>query len=387
MPRYTNERAETDVSISTLPSGYYTSADYFARETDRLFRRLWLFVGRDDDVPSPGHFVTKRIAGAEVLVIRDEAGTLRAFHNVCRHRGTLLCTEAAGQVRGFVQCAYHSWTYRLDGALHRAPHMDKVTGFRVEDWPLVSIPLEVWAGNVFIHLGDPSEPTPSFRDYLDGVDTTFHNWRMGELRTVAIRTYQLRANWKLVIANYHECLHCANAHPQLVKLSHPLSGDNEPPHPTWLGASMDLMPGCVTLSTLAEPTRASLPGLDAEQRRRVYYYAMLPTMLLNPHPDYVVTFALNPIAPDRTDITCHWLMHPDEIARPGFDPGDAVEFWDVTNRQDWALSDQAQAGIASLGYRPGPYSNREEMLAAFDRWVIARVGPLQELGAGFGTRE
>jgi glycine betaine catabolism A len=381
MPRYTNERAETDVSISTLPAGYYTSADYFARETGRLFRRLWLFVGRDDDVPSPGHFVTKRIAGAEVLVIRDESGTLRAFHNVCRHRGTLLCTEAAGQVRGFVQCAYHSWTYRLDGALHRAPHMDRVTGFRVEDWPLASIPLEVWAGNVFIHLGDPSEPTPSFRDYLDGVDTRFRNWRMGELRTVAIRAYHLRANWKLVIANYHECLHCANAHPQLVKLSHPLSGDNEPPHPTWLGASMDLMPGCATLSTLAEPTRASLPGLDAEQRRRVYYYAMLPTMLLNPHPDYVVTFALNPIAPDRTDITCHWLMHPDEIARPGFDPSDAVEFWDVTNRQDWALSDKAQAGIASLGYRPGPYSNREEMLAAFDQWVIARVGPLQEPGA------
>jgi Rieske 2Fe-2S family protein len=161
-----------------------------------------------------------------------------------------------------------------------------------------------------------------------------------------------------------------------VKLSHPLSGDNEPPHPTWLGASMDLLPGCATLSTLAAPARAPLPGLDAAERRRVYYYVLLPAMLLNPHPDYVVTFALHPIAPDRTDITCHWLMHPDEIARPGFDPGDAVEFWDVTNRQDWALSDAAQAGIASAGYRPGPYSNREELLAAFDRWIIERVGPL-----------
>jgi len=376
MARYTNERVATDVGTTTLPAGYYTSPAYFAREQERLFRQLWLFVGRDDDAPSAGRYVTHRIAGAEVLIVRDEAGTLRAFHNVCRHRGTLLCPDAAGQVLGFVQCPYHSWTYRLDGVLYKAPHMERVSGFRVDDWPLLPIALDTWDGNVFIHLGDPSGPRPSLREYLDGVDTRFQNWRMGELRTVATRTYQLRANWKLIIANYHECLHCANAHPQLVKLSHPLSGDNEPPHPTWLGAAMDLMPGCATLSTSSEPLRAPLPGLDDEQRRRVYYYALLPMLLINPHPDYVVTFMLNAIGPDRTDITCHWLMHPDEIARPGFDPGDAVEFWDVTNRQDWALSDRAQAGISSMGYRPGPYSNREELLSAFDRWVIDRVGEL-----------
>lgn len=376
MRRYTNDRAASDVGATTLPAAYYTDPGWFERETDRLFRRQWLFVGRDDDVPTAGAFVTRRIAGAEVLIVRDEHRTLRAFHNVCRHRGTRLCAAPEGLLRGVVQCPYHSWTYRLDGALQAAPHMDKVAGFRVEDWPLRPIALEVWAGHVFIHLGDDDATRPSLASYLDGVDARFANWRMGELRTVARRTYHLDANWKLVIANYHECLHCANAHPQLVKLSHPLSGVNEAPRPTWLGASMDLLPGCATLSTLAEPRRAALPGLDETERREVHYYAMLPTMLLNPHPDYVVTFALTPIAANRTDITCHWLMHPDEIARPGFDPSDAVEFWDVTNRQDWALSDLAQAGIASSGYRPGPYSNREELLAAFDRWVMDAVGPL-----------
>lgn len=374
MVRYTDERVATDVSVTTLPAGYYTDPAWFTRETDHIFRRLWMFVGRADDTPAPGTYVTRQLAGAQVLIVRDDAGTLRAFHNVCRHRGTLLCSEPAGQMRGVIQCPYHSWTYRLDGRLFKAPHMDKVAGFRTDDWPLVEIPLEVWDGNVFLHLGEPSAPRMPFAEYLDGVDTRFANWRMGELRTVATRTYHLTANWKLVIANYHECLHCANAHPQLVKLSHPLSGDNEPPHPTWLGASMDLLPGCVTLSTLERPSRAPLPGLTKAQQRQVYYYAMLPALLLNPHPDYVVTFALTPFAPDRTDITCHWLMHPDEIARPGFDPSDAVEFWDLTNRQDWRLSDMAQAGIASQGYRPGPYSNREELLAAFDRWVLETVG-------------
>jgi len=380
MARYSNERVATDVSATTLPAGYYTDPAYFARESERLFRRLWLFAGRHDDAPLPGSYVTRRFGDASILIVRDEAGALRAFHNVCRHRGTLLCAAPEGQVRGHLQCAYHSWTYRLDGQLHKAPHMEKVAGFRVEDWPLRSIPLEVWDGHVFIYLGDGSEqagPPPPLADHLDGLDTRFRNWAMGELRTVARRTYQLHANWKLVIANYHECLHCANAHPQLVKLSHPLSGDNEPPRPTWLGASMDLLPGCVTLSTLSAPPRAPLPGLDAGQRRQVFYYALLPTMLLNPHPDYVITFLISPIAPGRTDITCHWLMHPDEIARPGFDPSDAVDFWDVTNQQDWALSDLAQAGIASQGYRPGPYSNREELLIAFDRWVVERVGPLE----------
>lgn len=380
MARYSNDRAATDVSSTTLPAGYYTDPGYFARETERLFRRMWLFAGRHDDAPAPGSYVTRRFGNANVLLVRDETGTLRAFHNVCRHRGTLLCPASEGQLRGHLQCAYHSWTYRLDGRLHKAPHMDKVSGFRVEDWPLHSIPLEIWDGHVFIYPGDGPDsgpPRSSLSDYLDGVDARFRNWSMGDLRTVARRTYELRANWKLVIANYHECLHCSNAHPQLVKLSHPLSGHNEPPHPTWLGASMDLLPGCTTLSALAAPARRPLPGLDAEERHRVYYYALLPTMLLNPHPDYVVTFQISPIAPDRTDITCHWLMHPDEIARPGFDPSDAVDFWHLTNQQDWALSDLAQAGIASQGYRPGPYSNREELLMAFDRWVVERVGPLE----------
>jgi glycine betaine catabolism A len=381
--RYTNDRVATNVGSLTLPAGYYTDAAYFARESERLFQRMWMFAGRDDDAPEPGSYVVRRFGDASVLIARDEDGALRAFHNVCRHRGTLLCGKPEGRVRGHLQCAYHAWTYRLDGALHKAPHMDKVEGFRLEDWPLRSIALAVWDGNVFVHLGfERAAEAPPLAAHLDGMDATFASWRMGELRTVARRSYQLRANWKLVIANYHECLHCPIAHPQLSKLSHYLSGDNEPPHPTWLGASMDLLPGHTTLSTAAEPRRAALPGLDEEQRKRVYYYALLPSMLLNPHPDYVVTFQISPLAPDRTDITCHWLMHPDELARPGFDPGDAVEFWDLTNQQDWELSDLAQAGISSQGYRPGPYSNREELLVAFDRWVIERVGPL---GSGAET--
>jgi Rieske 2Fe-2S family protein len=137
---------------------------------------------------------------------------------------------------------------------------------------------------------------------------------------------------------------------------------------------MELREGIATLSTSEVPRRAPLPALTDEESRNTYYYALLPNLLLNLHPDYVVTFRVNPRAVDRTDIVCDWLFHRDEVARPGFDPSDAVDFWEVTNRQDWELSELAQAGITSRGYRPGPYSNREDLLVAFDRWVLTRVG-------------
>ena len=372
-PRYENARPASDIGVKTLPAGYYTDPAYFERELTRIHYDMWLFVGRADDVPRTGSYVVRRVGNASVLLVRDEQGQIRAHHNVCRHRGTLLCKEPEGQLSGSITCKYHAWSYRFDGSLRKAPHMDKVEGFCEKDWPLNPVHVATWDGNVFINLAE--KPIP-FAQHLNGVDTRFANWRMGELKSVAKKVYQLKANWKLVIQNYHECLHCPIAHPQLNRISHYMSGDNEPPQPTWLGASMDLLPGFNTLSTNPHTTRAPLPGLTAEQRRHVYYYALLPNLLINPHPDYVVTFMMSPLAVDHTEITCHWLMHPDEISRPGFDPSDAVDFWDLTNKQDWELSDLAQQGIGSRGYRPGPYSNREELLTALDRWVVERAGTL-----------
>jgi glycine betaine catabolism A len=251
--------------------------------------------------------------------------------------------------------------------------MDKVQGFREADWPLRGVHVAAWDGLLFVNLSE--RPIP-FEQHLDGLDERFKNWRMDELRTVERRVYPVHANWKLIIQNYHECLHCPIAHPQLNRITPYLSGDNEPPRPTWLGASMDLLPGWKTLSTIPSPPRATLPHLTEEEARHVHYYALLPNLLINLHPDYVVTFMLNPVAVDRTDIECRWLMHEQEIARPGFDASDAIDFWHQTNEQDWELSDLAQKGIGSRGYRPGPFSNREDLLVALDRWVLDRVGPL-----------
>jgi len=360
------ERPKTHVSAMTLPGRCYSDPAWFRRELEAIHFSMWLYAGRASELPSPGSFVTRAFADANVLLLRDEEGKLRAFHNVCRHRGTKLCHEPDGRIAGRIQCRYHAWTYRLDGRLEKAFHMEEVEGFDTADFPLSPVHVAEWAGHLFVNLSR-STPPP-LTQHLAGLDAKFASWRMHELVTVERKSYTLRANWKLVIQNYHECLHCPVAHPQLNRISHYLSGDNEPMQPTYMGARMRLKPGFKTLSLLDSPPRAPLPGLSDDERRHVYYYALLPNLLLNLHPDYVVTFRMNPAAVDRTEIVCEWLMPP------GSDAKDAVDFWHTTNLQDWELSDLAQAGISSRGYQPGPYSNREDLLVAFDRWVLEKVG-------------
>jgi Rieske 2Fe-2S family protein len=371
MKAYANTRPEMPVGYQTLPARYYTDPAWFQQELEGIHFDMWLHAGRTEDLPAPGSYVVRRVGPASLIVLRDERLGLAAFHNVCRHRGTMLCKEEAGTLPGRLQCAYHSWTYGLDGRLLSAPHMDKVMGFQEADYPLSRVHVDTWDGHVFIDLS--ARPIPLV-EHLAGLPAKFQPWRMAELQRVQRRVYHVNANWKLVIQNYSECLHCPNAHPQLQRLSHYMSGVNEPPAPTYLGGRMDLRDGVPTLILDGAEGRACIPGLSEDDRRRVYYYCLLPNLLLNLHPDYVLTFTLWPLAVDRTDIVCEWHFHPDEIRKPGFDPRGAIEFWDVTNRQDWELSDLAQQGIGSRGYQPGPYSNREELLYALDRWVRERVG-------------
>jgi Rieske 2Fe-2S family protein len=353
-------------SARTLPAEYYIDRDFFDCEMQRLFARMWIHAGREEEVERPGRFVVRELLGESIIVTRS-ASRVNAFYNVCRHRGTRLCTESDGIFTGSIQCPYHSWTYDLDGRLIGAPHMEEVPHFRKDDYPLNRVAVEIWAGHVFMSLApDPAPLSAQLGDLPD----KFRSWRMEDLRRGRRIVYDVRANWKLIIQNYNECLHCPNLHPALNKLSHYLSGENEPLQPTYMGGRMDLRPGVETLSVDGLCRREFLPGLSAEDRRRVYYYAIFPNMLLSLHPDYMMVHSLWPVAPDRTINICEWHFQPSELARPEFDPSDAVEFWDMTNRQDWHVCELSQAGISSRAYRPGPYSNREDLLYAFDRLIV-----------------
>jgi glycine betaine catabolism A len=369
---YSNTRpAVAAGEAMTLPASYYTDPAWFQREMEAIHFDMWLCAGRAEQIPNAGDYFVRRVGNASVIITRDEQGKVHAFHNVCRHRGTLLCQHDEGRFNGRIQCQYHAWAYKLDGTLANAPHMEKVQGFREADYPLNAVASAVWDGHIFINLS--ARPIP-FSEHLAGLDIKFAPWRMQELQMVERRIYQLKANWKLIIQNYSECLHCPIVHPLLNKQSHYMSGDNEPAQPTYLGGRMDLRDGVQSLTMDGTSSRCNLPGLSSDDQRHVYYYCILPNFFLNLHPDYMLTFTMWPRAENHTEIICEWHFHPDEINKAGFSAKDAVEFWDITNKQDWELSGMAQIGISSKGYQPGPYSNREELLMALDRFVLERVG-------------
>jgi Rieske 2Fe-2S family protein len=351
----------------TLPARYYTDPALLDAELDGLFGAMWVYAGRVEEIERPGRFVVRELNGHNIVFTRNAGGEIRAFHNVCRHRGTRLCAEASGELPGSIQCPYHAWTYDLDGRLIGAPHMDDVPHFRKADYPLLRVRVDEWDGHIFLNL---SERPAALRDQLGPLVEKFRPWRMQDLRLGRRIVYDVKANWKLIVQNYNECLHCPNLHPALNKLSHYLSGENEPLRPTYMGGVMDLRPGIETLSMDGSCPRSFLPGLSPDETRRVYYYCLFPNLMLSLHPDYMLTHALWPLAPDRTINVCEWHFQPSELARAGFDPSDCVDFWDMTNKQDWYVCELSQAGISSPAYVPGPYSNREDLLYAFDRFIV-----------------
>ncbi|HWF83896.1 MAG TPA: RHO alpha subunit C-terminal catalytic domain-containing protein, partial [Vicinamibacterales bacterium] len=248
--------------------------------------------------------------------------------------------------------------------------------FCKEDYPLHRAGCEVWDGNIFVYLGAaashalPALPAPpALRDQLADLPARFAPWRMQDLHLHRRIVYDVKANWKLIILNYNECLHCPNLHPALNRLHHYLGAENVEPTACYCGGAMGFREGVETMSMDGKRRRSYLPGLSASDRQRVVYFAIYPNFLLSLHPDYVMTHTLWPRAHDRTEIVCEFHFHPDEMAKPGFQADDAIEFWDLTNREDWWIAEQSQAGINSRVYQPGPYSDRESLLWSFDEIV------------------
>ena len=361
----------TSVARTTLPAHAYTDSSWFVTEMDRVFARMWIAACRADQLDRAGSFVRRDVAGASVLIVRGADGRVRAHHNVCRHRGTQLCTEHAGVFQGSIQCPYHAWTYGLDGRLLAAPQMDEVDAFDRAAYPLRSVACDTWDGHVFINLSDSSLP---LLQQLGDLPQRFVPWRMQDLRMRHRIEYDIATNWKLVVQNYNECLHCPVIHPLLNQMHHYLAADNVPTTETYCGGAMGFKSGVETLSRDGKRRRDFLPGLSGRDRELVNYFAIYPNFLLTLHPDYMMTITIWPQNCGRTKLIVEWHFHPDEMAKQDFVFDDAVEFWDRTNREDWAISEQSYRGISSRGYQPGPYSEREKQLWEFDQFILRQTG-------------
>jgi phenylpropionate dioxygenase-like ring-hydroxylating dioxygenase large terminal subunit len=368
-------KTRTAYGAMTLPAEYYVSDDVFREETDRIFRRQWLCTGRQSELPHPGSFKLHETNGESIIVTRALDG-IHAFYNVCRHRGTRLCTESTGEFPGKIQCPYHAWTYSLDGSLLGAPNMNEVSGFNRNHYPLSSVAVKVWEGFVFINL---SENPIAFEDVFAPILNRFQLWRLSELRTVHRIDYDIQANWKLIFQNYSECYHCPKVHPMLSKLTPYRNTSIHLEEGAILGGPMEMSNKGGSMTVDGNRCASPLGEIDGDNLNLVHYYSIFPTMCISLHPDYLLVHRIERIGTGRSKITCEWMFHPEAVEKPGFDPDPAIEFWDVTNREDWRVSELSQLGIASRGYRPGPYSELESLLAAFDRQYLRSLGHHSQL--------
>ena len=369
--RRTAERFTADAK--TLPQRYFVSPEVFAEEQKKIFSKHWLLIGHQSQIAKAGDYFVAEVGDESLIIARDQRSTIRGFYNVCRHRGTRLKEGTCGHASA-IQCPYHAWTYGLDGRLIRAPHMDEVQGFDKADYSLHPVNLGLFEGFIFVNLADDPMPLEEWFAPLAG---KFSHWNMSILRSAKRIEYDVRANWKLIFENYSECYHCPGVHPALSKLTPYDSAENDLREGPFLGGFMSINKGksltmsgnacALGVNGIADPGRA-------HDRDRVFYYSIFPNMLLSMHPDYVMVHQLWPQSPKRTLIMCDWFFHPKAFERPDFQSEDAIEFWDMTNKQDWHVCALSQQGIASRAYQPGPYSPRESIPAAWDQEYLRVMG-------------
>ncbi len=352
---------------ATLPGSLFSDPGVFADEMRLLFQRTWVCVGREDEIRNPGDFRTYEIAGSGVLVLRDPDGDLRAFHNVCRHRGTRLVEAESGTGMVVVRCPYHAWTYDSAGNLVGAPHMEDAKAFRLREFGLYPVRVHVWRGFLFLSLSADAVPPERFLGRFVGRAAAYP---LERLRRAHRYVYEIAANWKLVVQNANECYHCPGVHPQLVRITPYRSGGEDLLQGPVFGGWMDFVEGAETLSPNGSTARRKFGTLSADDLRRVYYYVLYPNNFLSLLPDYVTLDRFIPLSPERTRLVFDLYVDRDET-----DPADdAMKFWDITNRQDWHICELAHLGSKTMAYRQGRYSSEEELVHRIDRYYLAKMG-------------
>lgn len=356
----------------TLPSSWYRSERIYALERENIFFREWLCVGREEELAGPGSHLILDVLGESIILVRNRENQLRAFYNVCRHRGARLCgpKTQGGIAGGRIVCPYHQWAYDLDGRLLTAPHLSTEPAFDKSGFSLYPVGVETWGGFVFLNLTPAG--AHSFREQAGAALERVKRYPLSDLRIGRTIEYQVAANWKVICENYNECYHCAGVHPELCAVV--------PAFRERGGANLDWergiphREGAYTFTKSGTTRRRAFPTLNEDEKVRHKGELLYPNLFVSLACDHAAVFILRPRAPDRTDITCHFLFEPYELAKTDFDAADTVDFWDVVNRQDWVICEAVQAGIAARVHERGYYAPMEDFSLDIRRYVLERIG-------------
>ena len=359
----------------TLSGTDYRDPAVFEAERQRIFFQEWFYAARAESISRAGEWLTVDVGGESILVIRGADNRIRGFYNVCLHRGSQLCQGEFGREKSTIRCNYHAWCYDYDGKLVATP---KVEAGEVDsaNMTLAPVHVDVWQGFVFVNLS--TSPPRSLRDALaENYDRPLEFEHFGlDTLAVAHRTISdVVANWKIVIENYNECLHCPTVHPELVEVM--------PLYRTGWVQEAGRTDGGTTLAgdgigyTMDGRSRlAVLPGRTELEAHSVYGATIYPNMFLDIAPTVAIATSIRPLDATHSRIITEYLFHPDEIARPDFDPMDVVNFSELVASQDYMVCQWVQQGVSSRSFQHGYLAAKDRYVAEFNDRYLRDRGPV-----------
>lgn len=352
--------ANGSVSLTpTLPGSFYTSEEIFAQERQRIFSTQWYLVGRTEQVPAIGDFLRVDVAGAGVIIVRARKG-LRAYLNVCRHRGSMLCLTDNGNAGKSISCPYHSWQYSLDdGALRHAPNWSAMSEVDKSGFGLAHVAVDEWKGMIWVNLAGADDGTveeqvgAQLRYRLGGDMSRIDRYGIENLVVGGSYTYDCEANWKIIFENFQECYHCGTIHPELVEQI-PTFGSFER-----LGTNgyntdgYEFAPEREGFTISGKRVLPMLPGLLPTDDSRYFGMILRPNAFLSLLPDHAILHRFEPISPTRTRLICEWLFDPAVVDDPSYEVDESVALFHLVNQQDLAASEWCQVNMNSPLYENG----------------------------------
>ncbi|MGH6691841.1 MAG: aromatic ring-hydroxylating oxygenase subunit alpha, partial [Gammaproteobacteria bacterium] len=386
-----------------LPRAFYVTPEVFAADMDRIWRRYWLYAGHSCQIPAPGDWMTWAVGYDRVVLVRGKDGTVRAFHNTCRHRGSRVCMGERGHSKLLV-CPYHAWTYELDGRLRT--QTEREFGVHPSKLGLHPVPLEDLGGLLFVALGDNPQ---DFKQAAADIKTKMIHQGLDEAKLAAAKSYTVQANWKLIFENNRECYHCAHAHPEYIQGTYDIQRFK--PHlvqkveeqtvlaaqrfeglglgeamaasdmtgPYWRAARTPLAEGWRTQSLDGTPVAPLMGTFRArdEWSMGTLRTTVFPNFWQHASDDHAVATRITPLdaTTSRTDV--FWFVHKDAVEGKDYVLDRLMPFWQRTSEQDWSICEANQAGVLSPRYEPGPYARAmERNVQHFVDWYLgALAGP------------
>ena len=391
----------------SLAAPFYTSQEIFDLDLEVIFGRHWLFSAVTAEIPDAGDYLTIDIGPYAVIIVRDDDEEIRAFHNVCRHRGSRLLKDACGSV-GNIVCPYHQWTYRPDGNLIFAESQPDT--FDKSRFSLKPVHVKVVAGLIFTCFSD--NPPDDFDEVAEFLEPYLAPYDLTNAKVAHQTDLVEEGNWKLVMENNRECQHCDGAHPELVSAYFPLFGYSEdditprlrPVFERYQAARADLDRACslrgfpqeerreldnratgfqlshlaldgegISFSEGGAQVCKKLIGSMTEPRFGDLSLHLQPNSWFHFLSDHAVVFRVLPISPEKSIVRSTWLVHPDAVEGVDYDVESLTAVWEATNREDRELVADTQNGVTNPGYIPGPYSLVEDDVEGFVNWYITRL--------------